>query len=152
MALINEQQRQKLIYKYDRFFQALSTLHTSLNDYHNLDKIIDPSHPRFYDLSQALRDSVIKRFEFSLDLFWKYLRLYLELKHGVTAGGPKDVARQCVDIGVLSPEHGEQILAMIEDRNQTSHIYREEIADIIAKHIDDYAVIMDDVMQLCRLS
>lgn len=41
----------------------------------------DPQYKKIYN---ALRDSLIQRFEYTIDNFWKFLRLYLAEKYKIT--------------------------------------------------------------------
>ncbi|QQR48932.1 nucleotidyltransferase substrate binding protein [bacterium] len=95
-------------------------------------------------LERSLRDSLIQRFEFCTDLFWKYLKKYLELIVQITPdfNGPKPVIRAALKAGLLSETDAETLLKMIESRNMTSHIYKEEIADQISANIPMHYKIM----------
>ena len=50
-----------------------------------------------------VRDAVIQRFEFSFELLWKCLRLYLEYQ-GLASGGPRDTLRRSFSAGVVQSE------------------------------------------------
>jgi nucleotidyltransferase substrate binding protein (TIGR01987 family) len=84
----------------------------------------------------AFRDSVIKRLEYCVDAFWKLIKTYLEDAQGLTLTetGPKPIARTAALNHVISEQESNDLIIMIEERNKTSHMYREEIADEIAKH------------------
>lgn len=49
--------------------QALATLKTALDKFHDM----DINHIYY----QEVRDSIIQRFEYSTDTFWKYIKDYL---------------------------------------------------------------------------
>lgn len=85
--------------------------------------------------SDILRDAVIQRFEFSFELVWKTLKLYLE-RQGHECGGPRPTLKKAFTEGLIStPEEGDVWLQMIEDRNLTTHAYDEELAIRIYQHI-----------------
>jgi len=90
--------------------------------------------------SDILRDAVIQRFEFSFELVWKTLKLYLE-RQGHECGGPRPTLKKAFTEGLIStPEEGDVWLRMLEDRNLTSHTYDEELATRIYLNIaNDYA-------------
>lgn len=78
---------------------------------------------------EVLRDGVIQRFEYSFELGWKALRRHLmevealteaELKHR------KDLFRQGERLGLL--QDAEAWFALMRARNESSHVYREEVA------------------------
>jgi nucleotidyltransferase substrate binding protein (TIGR01987 family) len=85
--------------------------------------------------SDILRDAVIQRFEFSFELVWKTLKLYLE-RQGHECGGPRPTLKKTFTEGLIStPEEGDVWLQMLEDRNLTTHAYDEELAIRIYQHI-----------------
>jgi nucleotidyltransferase substrate binding protein (TIGR01987 family) len=97
----------------------------------------------------ALRDSMVLRFKCSIDLLWKYLKEYLEivLKVTLVVQGPKNIIRTCGTTGILTVAEVELAIQMIDDRNMTSHIYREEIAQIITQRIPEYCAFMELILQ-----
>jgi nucleotidyltransferase substrate binding protein (TIGR01987 family) len=87
-----------------------------------------------------VRDAVIQRFEFSFELVWKTLKLYLE-RQGRECGGPRAVLKLAFAEGIISAlEEADIWLRMLEDRNLTSHAYDEALAARIYRNIArDYA-------------
>ena len=75
---------EKLIQKQKFVFQALDTLDLAINIYQeSLQSANDPlwrgkAFASEQQMERSLRDSMIQRFEFSSDLFWKFLKEYLE--------------------------------------------------------------------------
>jgi nucleotidyltransferase substrate binding protein (TIGR01987 family) len=84
-------------------------------------------------------DGTIQRFEFALELFWKTLRRVLE-EEGVATATPREAIGAGYAAGWLSDEA--LWLAMLRDRNRTSHIYSEAMAREIWTRIRDYAPVM----------
>lgn len=82
-----------------------------------------------------LRDATIQRFEFTFEAAWKALQLYLQYQ-GLEATGPRQAIKQAFAQGLIqTPEEADIWLAMLEDRNLTTHTYREALADAIAANI-----------------
>lgn len=77
-------------------------------------------------------DGVIQRFEFTYELLWKTLKIFLRAK-GVQAQTPRDVLKEAFKLEWL--ENEENFLNMMEDRNKTSHIYDETTSREIFKRI-----------------
>ena len=74
------------------------------------------------------KDGVIQRFEFTFELLWKCLMIFLENK-GVVCKTPKDCLKQAFRIGLI--EDDKVYLRMLEDRNMMSHLYsREESREV----------------------
>ena len=82
-----------------------------------------------------LRDSAIQRFEFTFELFWKCLKSYCFVK-GIRVHSPRDAIRSAFQLGLLTED--EVWLAMLEDRNRTSHTYDDETAEQIFDQLDRY--------------
>ena len=82
-----------------------------------------------------MRDATIQRFEFTFEAAWKTLQLFL-LHQGFEATGPRQVLKQAFSFGLIpTPGEGDVWLAMLEDRNLTTHTYRETLAETIAANI-----------------
>ncbi len=72
---------------------------------------------------EYIRDSVIQRFEFCVELSWKSAKKILQL----TASTPRTVIRDLAQEKLISdPEKWFQFL---EARNLSSHTYQEELAE-----------------------
>ena len=59
---------------------------------------------------------------------------------------PKPVLRSLFQVHIVSDKEGEQLLLMLESRNQTSHIYKEEFADILSANVQEYYDLMLSVL------
>ena len=94
------------------------------------------------DLSDLERDGLIQRFEFCFEILWKCAKDYLREVEGIDAASPKNVIRMSRNVGLLTDEETEQALAMVNDRNSTSHMYDENMAVLLADHIKEYETLM----------
>ena len=95
-----------------------------------LEEVIEISTQR--PLNSFENDSLIKRFEFTYEMAWKLMMSY-EKENGITElMGSKDVVRRAFAMSLI--DNGEAWLEMIDDRNKTSHLYDEEMAEDV---IDD---------------
>jgi nucleotidyltransferase substrate binding protein (TIGR01987 family) len=115
-------------------------------------KSLNPTLVRDFDyelLYQATRDSVIQRFEFSVELFWKYLKIYLGNVKNVKLeiNTPKDVMREGCKARILSEQEAEDLINMLKSRNQTSHIYKEEIAEQLVLEIPKFYVLIQKCVE-----
>ncbi len=84
--------------------------------------------------SELEKDGVIQRFEFTFELFWKALKIFLQ-RQGVIAKTPRDCFKEAFRIDLLEDES--TFLDMLEDRNLTAHIYNKETSEKILKRIKD---------------
>ena len=92
-------------------------------------------------------DGTIQRFEFTFELFWKVVRRLLA-RQGVEANSPKAVLQQAYRLGWLDDE--QRWLKLLEDRNLTSHTYREALALEIYRRIPAHYVAMSEAVRKLR--
>lgn len=138
----------KLKNKKAQLNQMLITLDRGINLYEKKCITFDAENPDAVDELAAFRDSVIQRFEYCTDGFWKIIKIYLEQIEGITleTTGPKPIARTAALHHVISEEESAALIQMIEERNKTSHIYQEEIADEIAKSAPKALLLMQTIL------
>ena len=77
-------------------------------------------------------DGTIQRFEFTFELSWKALKDALAAE-GVDERTPRSVLRAAYGLEWLQDE--EAWLGMLDDRNLSSHVYREEVAAEIYQRV-----------------
>ncbi len=133
--------------KYENLSNAMDRLNEAISYLKKLDSQIEKQAVDFLeneDLRRSLRDSLIQRFEFSVDLFWKYIKKYLELQLNEPSefNTPKSVIKSACKTKIISEKDAELIIEMIKCRNLTSHIYKEELSDKIASQIPVYYEVM----------
>lgn len=100
-----------------------------------------------------MRDAAIHRFEFTIELFWKYVRLYLEEQGGVDVveiNMPRDVIRMACQSRLMSEKQAADFMNMIKSRNLTSHTYKEEIAEQLARDIPHYHELMKQLADILK--
>lgn len=83
----------------------------------------------------TLKDGVIQRFEFTYELCWKLMKLYLEIEGIQEAKSPRSTFKEAFQYGLI--EEGDIWIEMLKDRNLTSHVYDEEMSEEIYKKIRD---------------
>jgi len=87
--------------------------------------------------TEIIRDSAIQRFEFTFELAWKTLKAYLEENKGERElFFPKDTFRSAFQAGII--DNDPLWLEMVDLRNQTSHVYNEEMANKVYKRINAF--------------
>lgn len=102
----------------------------------NLEKALNEPKNEF------LRDSVIQRFEFCVELAWKTSKKAM----GTSTTAPKDVIREMaqsryiVDVDIW--------LRSIDMRNLSSHTYKEEVAESVYAFAKSF---LGPLQALCRL-
>ncbi|MBI3590111.1 MAG: nucleotidyltransferase substrate binding protein [Candidatus Melainabacteria bacterium] len=96
--------------------------------------------------SVIIRDATIKRFEYTFDTFWKYFKEYLKIKKGINIRSPKDCFREMLSQGLCNEEETESLLKMTDSRNETTHTYKEEVANEIYSKIQTYTILMEKIL------
>lgn len=116
---------EKVIQRYETALQTLATLKIVLDKLEN-------GVPKEYELE--VRDSAIQRFEYSIDNFWKFLKIYLQeyLKTPTESESPRGVIKEALSANLLSLEEFKMLMDGISSRNETSHAYNELIAENLA--------------------
>ena len=86
------------------------------------------------ELSDLEEQGLIQAFEFTHELAWNTLKDFLEAR-GATEKiyGSRDATREAFAAGLI--ENGEAWMQMIVHRNETSHTYNEDIANVIVEAI-----------------
>lgn len=101
--------------------------------------------------TDILRDARIQRFEFTFELAWKTLRSCLQ-SLGLEANSPRQAFKDAFAQGII-PDVGEADiwLAMLEDRNLTTHTYKSDLAHAIADRIRvNYAPVLRALAEKLR--
>jgi len=91
---------------------------------------------------------ICSSFEFTFELLWKTLKIILEYK-GIEVRSPRSAIKEAFKAGLI--EDDEILLDMLEDRNLSSHIYSEEIAEQIFKRIEKaYVPAMEKLLAILK--
>lgn len=124
--------------KHTFLIKSLLTLQEAL-------KLLD--NPAYQQIYKSLRDSAIQRFEYTIDIFWKFLKVYMqeELNVSLDSNTPRFVLREAVHAQLINEEEAELFIAGIADRNLTSHTYQEHVAEQIIHQIPSYYTAMKTV-------
>ncbi len=90
------------------------------------------------------RNGLLQKFEYTVKLFWKtFQNIYKE--EGVDLQTPKAVLRhRFLEIELLDEEK-ENVLLMIDHRNQIAHEYKEYIMQEIYPQIENYFKLMKKI-------
>ena len=107
------------------------------------------------DLSQktdfeqdVYHNAAVQKFEYSIELFWKAAKLYLDIIHGVEESSPKSVIKAFYRLSELDQSNYEQLIKMVNHRNLLSHIYKLEKFDEICRELTTHAQTFREVLPL----
>lgn len=112
-----------------------------------LSEVVEDNKHTFPDsLSQLEKEGLIQRFEYTFELAWKTFQDLLKSKGYNDITGPNPVIEQAFSDGYISD--GEGWRKMKKARDQTSHIYDEQVADeIAAQIIENYYDLLRDAKE-----
>ena len=119
--------------KLEQFKKTLSGLKKSLEEEKN----------------DLVRDSAIKRFEYSYELCWKTVKMFLSEKFGEDIFSPKECFRVLRKNKLISDEETELLLQMTDDRNQIIHTYSEVFSEELYEDISQsYYQLLEKVYKI----
>lgn len=78
------------------------------------------------------KDGVIQRFEFTIEMLWKTLKVILEY-YSINCFSPRKCVKEAFKANLIDDD--EIILDMLEDRNLSSHIYDQKTSEDIFNRI-----------------
>lgn len=84
-------------------------------------------------LNERERQGLIKAFEYCFELGWNTLRDLLLAEGNAGLIGSRDTLRLAFRVGLV--RDGEAWLAMVQDRNLTSHTYNRSTAEQVSKQV-----------------
>lgn len=89
---------------------------------------------------EYLQDAAIQRFEFVIELYWKVLKKFLNYEK-IESNSPRDVVRKSFQFNLIDNE--DIWLQMLDDRNNTSHVYNQNDAKKVFDNIKLYYPVME---------
>ena len=106
-----------------------------------------------HELYEMARDSAIKRFEFTIDPLWKFLRDYLLVVQDIriTEAGPRAVYRQAAKMGIIVASEEPIFMEMVESRNELAHTYNEYEAELITDKLSIYCEVLGNVVRRLKV-
>ena len=121
------------------------SLKTALNGFDKFLKLTADSLDPI--LADAVRNGAIQKFEYCSELCWKAMKSFLAEVHGVDAGTPKQVFKECFLTGLLQEAELDLALEMVDDRNWASRMCREKDFLVILDRLPRYLQLMMVVVQ-----
>ena len=116
--------------------RKLSDLEAALANFRDA-LTLDPS--MFPELvADTVKSGQIQKFEFTIELLWKTVQVFLFELDGIDVVTPKSVAKEFVEAGYCDHQTYELFIRSINDRNQLSHIYRQEMAESVRQCLPEY--------------
>ena len=86
------------------------------------------------------RDASIQRFEFTIELAWKTMKRILQYK-SILINNPRDTVREAAKESLI--DDPKAWFVFLENRNLTTHVYNEEIAEKIYNSLPKFKIALD---------
>lgn len=99
-------------------------------------------------IADGLKNGQAQKFEYTTEMTWKLVRRYLLLRDGVEANTPKAAAKEFYLAGHLGEPDYETLIAMLDDRNRLSHVYRADEFEAIVARLPGYAALMGTILNI----
>lgn len=115
--LNNGEKMKRVLYNIKQFSNAISTLDRAIHE------------PNF---NEYVRDATIQRFEYTYETAWKAIKAVLSYQ-GVELRHPREIFSEAFSSGWI--KDADIWDAMIEDRNLTTHTYKERTAESVYEAI-----------------
>lgn len=126
---------EKAVQSFSRLVNAdLTTLSTTLEPY----------------LLDGLQNGKAQKFEYTLELSWKTIKVFLKKQEGIDEATPKKIAKAFYLGGYLAEDDYLSLIQAIDDRNKLSHIYNETDFDLIVSRLPGYARLMERIADTLR--
>lgn len=120
----------------EKLYRNLTNLEKALNRFKEV--LQEPE-------STIVMDATIQRFEFSYELMWKTLKIFLEDIHGIRVVSPRQVFKEAYALSFMETDN--LFLEMLHSRNLLAHTYNEDLANDIYKKCPSYLSAMQDILK-----
>ncbi len=89
------------------------------------------------EMVESARRSLIQAFEILIEVLWKYLKWLMEEVYQayIPVTGPRPIVTQACELRIISELDAQSLLNLLTLRNQTSHIYKEELIILITQKL-----------------
>ncbi len=131
-----------------KFERKLGGLEAALSNFRDALTLEPTLFPEL--VADNIKSGQIQKFEFTVELLWKTVQAFLLEVDGVDAITPKSAAKEFVEAGHCEYEVYELFIQAINDRNQLSHIYRQEMAEEIWQRLPEYVCLVEQVVSVMR--
>lgn len=99
-------------------------------------------------LIDGLRNGCAQKFEYSMELCWKAIKVHLLHIEGVDEASPKKVIKAYYLTGDLIEVDYLLLLDALEDRNRLTHVYDNEVFKDILSRMTVYAALFERISSL----
>ena len=131
-----------------KFTRKLKDLETALANFRDALTLEPSLFPEL--VADNIKSGQIQKFEFTVEPLWKTVQVFLFEVDGIDVVTPKSVAKEFVEAGYCDYETYERFIRAINDRNQLSHIYRQEMAETIRQRLPESVQMAEQILSVMR--
>ena len=88
------------------------------------------------------RDACLLRLMLATEAVWKAAQRFLQDRHELEVGSPREALRTSLEIGLLDGEQAERGLVLVRDRNLVVHAYNEALAREVLARVPGHAEVL----------
>ena len=132
-----------------KFARKLNDLEAALSNFRDALTLEPALFPEL--VADNIKSGQIQKFEFTVELLWKTVQVFLYEIDGIDVNSPKSVAKEFVEAGHCDYETYELFIRAINDRNHLSHVYRQEMAESIWQRLPEYLYMVEQIASVIRL-
>lgn len=97
-------------------------------------------------LLDGMQNGRAQKFEYTVELCWKAIKIFLKEKDGIDEASPKKVIKAYYLGDYITEDDYLLLLDSVEDRNRLSHIYDEQTFNHILARLPSYAALFERVI------
>jgi nucleotidyltransferase substrate binding protein (TIGR01987 family) len=94
----------------------------------------------------GLENGQAQKFEYTMELCWKAIKVALREREGIDEASPKKVIKAWYLTGHVSEDDYLALIQAVDDRNKLSHIYDQDQFKAIVARLPDHATLLARVM------
>ena len=95
-----------------------------------------------------IKNGRIQKFEYCTELAWQVGKVFVELHLGAISNTPTEVYRSMFREHLIDEDLFLALHKGIDDRNQLSHIYREEMYELIYSDLPDHLAALRSLLTI----
>ena len=94
----------------------------------------------------GLENGKAQKFEYTMELCWKAVKVALREQEGIDEASPKKVIKSWYLTGHLSEEDYLALIQAVDDRNKLSHVYDQNQFNAIVARLPHHAALLARVL------
>jgi len=120
----------------ERLAYVLEQLSLASSDF---DKALEINE-EFLDLTiiDTVHNGQAQKFEFTVEQFWKAVKVFLLEQHGIDIASPKGVVKKYFELGYVDYDGCDRLIRALDIRNSLSHVYKKETFLALYEEIRGY--------------